>query len=1812
MEEAQKMQYHKVSRGHVRGRVTRLVTDIGSNLQSYSKSKILQNLAVLKECSKKLSSLDECILQGVWASVRSDAENVAAQQQELDSIAGYEDTVSEAVSKLEQALAEQSDVQRQQQSVPSAVAQAVNTPGFPRVKAEKIPLPTYGGESTESFEKFVSSFEAITAHQNYTDYEKFLLLKKNVQGRAAVLLNSLEYCKQTYNEAKSLLEKAFASPIVQKYNTLERLLKLKLLDNKDPLFIVSEMRQITEMVHSLKIDVDLILQFFYWRSLPADLQEHLVHITNSAKPSLKDIEDNVFAAIERTELDKSSKSVVKTKNLALKVDYESKNNKIPEVCTLCSGEHRYFRCNKYVSAADKIRRLRDIKGCHKCGHNNHKTADCRMNVVCVRCNGQHFPSLCVKADAKKEKTKSVKTVNNSMVLCLDKYSDGIVLPTFTCRVGNRVVRVLKDTGAQATLVEQDLADSLNCKVKNADVPVDISGFNSTRKIISKIVELPVKLGDRVFLLDALCVPKIDIDLKLPGLGNVVDHLQNLGYDLADKLLSSQSNSIADIKIVLGVTSSFCIPVSSELFGKDNRSVLLNTPYGTMIQGDAGLLAGDLNSLSSRSLVPMHFTQSNVSLKRSDYHLISEDGSVTDREVERATQELMQSLYDSTDYDKDDTGISNSELAAFVLNSSDRLSCGRLVLPLMWNSKVHHLLGTNENLARQILLSNLKKLSKDENKLCLTNDVFKDQVSNGIIEPIENFEEFKIDNPNYSFLPHMSIFKLDKQTTKCRIVNLSNMCEKNPALPSTITHNQAICSGPNLNPKLSSALTLWKFDQFVLTYDLVKAFLMLAVPEVDQSRLLVMWFKDVTKKDFSLVYYKFKRLPFGISCAPSLLMLALYKILVLDDEGENELTDVKQLAYSLLYMDNGAITGNDPEFLRKAKDILVKVFGNYRFKLQQFVTNDAALQVELDREAGTVTPDVVRLFGMNWNRIDDTLATDPIKLDCEANTKRTILKSYAENFDILGYNCPIMNRAKLFVHSLQCNKSLGWETKISVSEQKEWRLICHQANSSPVAEIPRYVGDRQSKYRLVAFTDASKVLYGNVVYLQDLNTGSVSFLAAKNKVVGSTLAGKSIPTLELIALEFGVETLFDIREQLSGEKLLNPIVVSELQVYCDSMVALSWLDGITNKLDKSQNKLSVIVRNRLSKIIKLCEAMPVTFLYITGEENPADKVTRAISKKLLDKSKYYTGPDFLKADSTLPNVCKVTIPCPRFVFNHSAIRVNAEREEPIHLIPLSRYSSFAKYVGVLGVVIKFVNKLKCKVRNVQSGISDSEYMKLARSHLIVVDQRLHFPDAVKVLSTDNCKISDLPNIVKQLGVYLDAAGILRVRGKFGKTLPDYESPVLLSKCSELANLIIGDIHVGMSHSGKYAVLAELRKYFYIPKCFSKVKMVLKNCTHCRRFNSKTVQLNQSDYRLNRLAPSEIPYRNLYLDHFGSFLVKFNGIKEKVYILLITCMFTRAFNLQICRDMTVASFLRAFQMHVHCYGMPSEVTSDSGSSLIAGGHVVKDFLKDEECVRYLSSKDVTHVEFTQFCKGKSALGGLVESGVKLCKRLIFGSVKNNCLDYEEFEFLISEVTSLVNKRPIAFKEAAREDEVSPCVTAITPEMLIHGYSLPSLNVIPGLQPIPDDPDYVPYSNSSIVDRFDKLRKVRSAMLQLYREEFLTNLLSQSVDRKDRYKPVLHRSVSPGDIVLLKENFTKAVDFPLAIVQSVFTNNLGEVTSAKVKKGCTNEIVTRHSSTIIPFYSPPANAVNADSNDKCPSPTSSPPVRRSKRLKSLQIQP
>ena len=416
--------------------------------------------------------------------------------------------------------------------------------------------------------------------------------------------------------------------------------------------------------------------------------------------------------------------------------------------------------------------------------------------------------------------------------------------------------------------------------------------------------------------------------------------------------------------------------------------------------------------------------------------------------------------------------------------------------------------------------------------------------------------------------------------------------------------------------------------------------------------------------------------------------------------------------------------------------------------------------------------------------------------------------------------------------------------------------------------------------------------------------------------------------------------------------------------------------------------------------------------------------------------------------------------------------------------------------------------------------------------------------------------------------MDEYGVVRVKSKFCNK---EKILILLPKEGDLTKLIVSETHEKVGHSGIYSVLKQLRQQFWIIHAFSVVKKILKSCIVCKRLNAHPIKLNQNVYRDFRAIPINKPFSTVFIDYIGPIEVKIEGNKCKVWLLILTCMYSRAINMKICRTADVNDFLRAIQLHIFDFGIFSFCISDLGSQIRAGANIISTFIDDYETKSFFESRGISNVKFQQYPKGNSSLGSVVESCVKLVKHIMFKSIRTFVLDYFEFEMIVHQTIHLVNKRPIAFKDGLRSLKIDETPDAITPEMLVKGYDTTSVNIIPYLQVVEDDTD-PDYGSGTINAKYSRLNKVRSNLIDQYQSEFISTLMKQATDKKGRYKPKPHQVMKTGDVVLLVDKFAKRYNYELGRIKSVDTNSIGEVTAAHVFKGKTRETVYRHASSLI----------------------------------------
>ena len=584
------------TRGNYRGQVNTLYSDL-SKFKDFDVLKRANVSSKLSRLKDELGKLDQQICELKW-KVNDKVESKAEQEneKELQIIDQYSDKLAQMSNYLKSL------------TPASTTANAQHFQSM--LKSPTAPLPTFASSERKNLIKFFKQFEETTNRFHYSDYDKLILLKQQVKGRAATLLNSLEVDNQSYDVAKNLLIDALASPALKKFQTLKLLSELKLDSNTDPFDYIAQIRTI-ESFKNLTISNADVLQYFTWSGLNESFKSQIVQITNETRPSFEKIKEKFFEASERYQTDqKKSKSKPKGKEnskeqnskepnqtgsvgLAAQVKYDVSQN-VFKSCTLCTQSkipsHPLHKCAKYLDAKAKVKRLEELNGCTKCGKLNHSEKSCKFhfNRKC-RCGLWHFDFLCTspasnltrkKLKGSETQTESVKYKTNppepnkqgdckketaSGLIYVEETlkaddSSNIILPTFSCTLSNKHdLHCLRDRGCQSNFISDVKAQKENLEVVNANIKLKVNGFNTSKVYLTKSVKVSFTIGDQNYEVEALCIPNIHMILKLPGLETIVREFIRKGYQLADKCFND--DVIRYIDFILGSVSAYCLKES---------------------------------------------------------------------------------------------------------------------------------------------------------------------------------------------------------------------------------------------------------------------------------------------------------------------------------------------------------------------------------------------------------------------------------------------------------------------------------------------------------------------------------------------------------------------------------------------------------------------------------------------------------------------------------------------------------------------------------------------------------------------------------------------------------------------------------------------------------------------------------------------------------------------------------------------------------------------------------------------------------------------------------------------------------------------------------------------------------------------------------------------------------------------------------------------------------------------------------------------------------------------------------------------------
>lgn len=413
-----------------------------------------------------------------------------------------------------------------------------------------------------------------------------------------------------------------------------------------------------------------------------------------------------------------------------------------------------------------------------------------------------------------------------------------------------------------------------------------------------------------------------------------------------------------------------------------------------------------------------------------------------------------------------------------------------------------------------------------------------------------------------------------------------------------------------------------------------------------------------------------------------------------------------------------------------------------------------------------------------------------------------------------------------------------------------------------------------------------------------------------------------------------------------------------------------------------------------------------------------------------------------------------------------------------------------------------------------------------------EQKRHYSKDMKALENNRTLSSDSKISSLNPSIF---DGVLKANCRLpkGEFCSDIRNPIILPKNSHLSQLIVLDAHRKTHHSGISAVLAHIRRRYWIIQARQLIKRIIQRCVVCLRFHGKSAMEPWTVLPAKRVVTSR-PFETTGVDFAGPLYVTCEDGERKVYIMLFTCAAIRAVHLELVGDMTTKSCINALRKFVARRGVPATIISDNAKTF---KQVDLELKKLEEL---LKSSDVQNMAANQniswkFIPERAAWwGGFWERLVRSVKNCLKAAIGKAKLSIDDLTTLLAEVESVVNARPITYVTSDHND-----LEPLAPS-----------NFLTNCKCILSSPD-ISNDGSAIANSWSLRQSLIKNYMKRWRTEYLCQL--RSIHHN---KPDLSKSVKVGDVVLLHEDNKPRLLWRLAVIQQTYQGRDGRIRACDVR--------------------------------------------------------
>ena len=342
----------------------------------------------------------------------------------------------------------------------------------------------------------------------------------------------------------------------------------------------------------------------------------------------------------------------------------------------------------------------------------------------------------------------------------------------------------------------------------------------------------------------------------------------------------------------------------------------------------------------------------------------------------------------------------------------------------------------------------------------------------------------------------------------------------------------------------------------------------------------------------------------------------------------------------------------------------------------------------------------------------------------------------------------------------------------------------------------------------------------------------------------------------------------------------------------------------------------------------------------------------------------------------------------------------------------------------------MKELKSSAKDNQKKGFNLSVDQLRKAEEVVVKyvQQQHYSEETKDILSPGVKTVKTSSALYTLDPFIED-GIIRVGGRISRSAASYDTkhPIVLPQQSEVAIAVVMDIHKEVGHMGRNAVLAQLRKKYWIPKAGALIKRILSRCVVCRRYRVTACKQKMSDLPSERVVADKPPFAHTGMDYFGPIDIKRGRSVVKRYGVIFTCMNSRAIHLEVAHSLNTDSCVNAIRRFVARRGSVESIRSDNGTNLVGAERELREALQqlNQSIVHRNLQQQAISWEFNP--PSASHFGGVWERLIRCVRKVLFSILHDQVihLDDEGLMTVFCEVENILNSRPITTPPNSPDD-------------------------------------------------------------------------------------------------------------------------------------------------------------------------------------------